>query len=44
MLSTNYQGTLRGLKTILVEEGVRGLYRGFIAYAIAVSKKRKMSF
>lgn len=41
MIPHRYEGTLHALKLITKEEGIRGLYRGFIAYAIAVIRYEK---
>ena len=37
MIPRRYEGWFHALKLIIKEEGVRGIYRGFMAYAVVVS-------
>lgn len=36
MIPVRYSGVWHGFKLIMKEEGVKGLYRGFLAYIVAV--------
>lgn len=38
MIPLRYSGAWQAFKLILKEEGIKGLYRGFISYCIAVKK------
>lgn len=44
MISKKYTGTLNGLKVIMKEEGVRGLYRGFFGYCMVSSISTLVAF
>lgn len=41
MIPIRYSGVWHGFKLILGEEGIKGLYRGFLSYIVAVKKFKK---
>ena len=38
MIPIRYEGVWHCFKLILKEEGIKGIYRGFFAYIVAVNK------